>query len=123
MFDCNFRRLYRKLYRLSYNVRSQILIRQCSKKRIECAVNYNFGHCDLNFHLLLGRRTGVEPCLAVSQTAVLNRYTIPCIILERHARIELALSAWKAEVLPLNECRKTGAGRENRTLASTLARL
>ena len=27
----------------------------------------------------MGRRTGVEPYLAVSQTAVLNRYTIPCI--------------------------------------------
>jgi hypothetical protein len=36
--------------------------------------------------------------------------------LERLERIELSTSAWKAVVLPLNYSRKTGAGRENRTL-------
>jgi hypothetical protein len=34
------------------------------------------------------------------------------LVMERGARIELALSAWEAEVLPLNELRMTGTGRE-----------
>lgn len=37
-------------------------------------------------------------------------------LVERPARIELALSAWEAEILPLNEERvESGAGDENRT--------
>ena len=35
--------------------------------------------------------------------------------LERMMRIELTLSAWKAEVLPLNYIRKSGAEDEIRT--------
>ena len=39
----------------------------------------------------------------------------PAFLLERMMRIELTLSAWKAEVLPLNYIRKIGAEDEIRT--------
>ena len=39
----------------------------------------------------------------------------PAFFVERMMRIELTLSAWKAEVLPLNYIRKIGAEDEIRT--------
>ena len=50
-----------------------------------------------------------------SRCSIQLSYEPTIIIMERMARIELALSAWKAEVLPLNYIRKIGAEDEIRT--------
>ena len=43
------------------------------------------------------------------------RYPLRYGRVERERRIELLASAWKAEVLPLYDTRKTGLSREDRT--------
>lgn len=50
-----------------------------------------------------------------SRCSIQLSYEPTTVIMERMARIELALSAWKAEVLPLNYIREIGAEDEIRT--------